>query len=72
MNVLGQSLFSGMHKDVNGELRKTMEELLVPSYERLNREMFKELGKVFTEGTKECNLYLFCVVDINLLTKIFY
>lgn len=56
INALGQSVLSGIHKNVENSFRKSMEVMIIPSYEKITREMFRDLGKAFNEGTKDCEL----------------
>lgn len=50
---ISQSLLTGIQKSLEQTFRKTLEEMMVPSYEKITREMFHEIGKAFTAGTKE-------------------
>lgn len=53
-DAIGLSLLTGTQKTLELTFRKSLEEVLIPSYEKITHEMFQEMGKSFTAGTKEC------------------
>lgn len=50
---LSQSLLNGLQKSLEQTFRKSLEEHIVPSYERVTQEMLVEIGKALQTGTKE-------------------
>ena len=50
---ISQSLLSGMQKSLEQTFKRSLDELMVPTYEKITREMFQEIAKAFTSGTKE-------------------
>lgn len=50
---ISQSLLVGIQKSLELTFKKIIEELMVPHFEAICRNMFHELGKNFTAGTKE-------------------
>lgn len=60
---ISQSLLTGTQKNLEYTFKKSLEEILIPAYQKITHEMFQEMGKAFTAGTKECEkkieIYLF-------------
>lgn len=50
---LSQSLLSGLQKSLEQTFRKSIEDVMIPSYERVTQEMLVEIGRAFQNGTKE-------------------
>lgn len=49
---LSQVMLNSIQKTLEQSLKKSMEQL-IPSFEKVSNEMLKEIGKVFSTGTKE-------------------
>lgn len=58
-DTISLSLLTGTQKTLESTFKKALEDILIPAYERITREMFQEMGKSFTAGTKECKLLFF-------------
>lgn len=58
-DAISLSLLTGTQKSLEMTFRKSLEDILIPAYQRITHEMFQEMGKAFTAGTKECK-NLFC------------
>lgn len=57
-DAISHSLLTGTQKSLEITFKKSLEDVLIPAYERITKEMFQEMGKSFTAGTKECeNLF---------------
>lgn len=54
MESISQSLLLGIQKSLDQTFKKSLEDIMIPSYEKITHEMFQEMGKAFTAGTKEC------------------
>lgn len=50
---ISQSMLGGIQKTLEHTFRKSLEETMIPSYQKITHEMFQEMGKAFTSGTKE-------------------
>lgn len=50
---ISQSLLIGIQKSLEQTFKKSLDDFMVPAYEKLTREMFFEIAKSFTSGTKE-------------------
>lgn len=55
-DAISQSLLTGTQKSLELTFKKSLEGILIPAYEKITHEMFQEMGKAFTAGTKECEL----------------
>jgi hypothetical protein len=53
---ISQAMLAGTQKSLEQIFRKSLEDIMIPSYEKITHEMFQEMGKVFTQGTKDCEL----------------
>jgi hypothetical protein len=51
---ISQAILAGTQKSLEQIFRKSLEDIMIPSYEKITHEMFQEMGKVFTQGTKDC------------------
>lgn len=51
---ISMSMMQGIHKSIEQTFKKSLELVMIPSYEKITHEMFRELSKAFTDGTKEC------------------
>ena len=51
---ISHSILSGIQKSLEQTFKKSLEDIMIPSYEKITHEMFQEMGKAFTAGTKEC------------------
>lgn len=70
---ISQSIFAGIQKSLEQIFKKSLEEIMIPSYEKITHEMFQEMGKAFTAGTKECKLTLtlsLMIFELNFKKKI--
>jgi enhancer of mRNA-decapping protein 4 len=56
-DAISQSLLTGTQKSLEVTFKKSLEDVLIPAYERITNEMFQEMGKAFTAGTKECKIF---------------
>lgn len=54
------SILAGIQKSLEQIFKKSLEDIMIPSYEKITNEMFQEMGKAFTAGTKECKILIFC------------
>jgi enhancer of mRNA-decapping protein 4 len=50
---ISQSMLSGIQKTIELSFRKSLEETMLPSYQKMTNQMFQEMGQAFTNGTKE-------------------
>lgn len=50
---LSQSLLNGLQKSLEQTFQKTISDFMVPSYERINRQMFVEISDTYQDGIKE-------------------
>ncbi|CRK91082.1 CLUMA_CG004770, isoform A [Clunio marinus] len=50
---ISHSMLIGIQNSLEQTFRKSLEEIMIPSYEKITHEMFQEMGKAFTTGTKE-------------------
>lgn len=50
---ISHSMLGGLQKSLEQTFKKSLEETMIPSYEKITHEMFQEMGKAFTSGTKE-------------------
>ncbi|KAG5682853.1 hypothetical protein PVAND_012175 [Polypedilum vanderplanki] len=50
---VSQAMLAGTQKSLEQIFRKSLEDIMIPSYEKITHEMFQEMGKVFTQGTKD-------------------
>lgn len=50
---ISNSMLIGIQKSLEQTFKKSLEEIMIPSYEKITHEMFQEMGKAFTSGTKE-------------------
>lgn len=57
VDSISQSMLSGIQKSLEATFKRALEEIMIPSYEKITHEMFQEMGKAFTAGTKECKKY---------------
>ena len=53
-DAISLSLLTGTQKSLEMTFRKSLEDILIPAYQKITHEMFQEMGKAFTAGTKEC------------------
>ena len=54
------SILAGIQKSLEQIFKKSLEDIMIPSYEKITNEMFLEMGKAFTAGTKECKFHKNC------------
>ncbi len=57
--AISKSLLVGTEKSLENTFRKSLEDVLIPAYEKITNEMFQEMGKAFTAGTKECKIFIY-------------
>lgn len=50
---LAQPVVVGLQKSLEKTIKKSLEEVLVPTYEKISQEMFHQLAASFNSGTKE-------------------
>lgn len=50
---VGQSMLGGVQKTLEQSFRKSLEETMIPAYQKITNHMFQEMGTAFTSGTKE-------------------
>lgn len=53
VDSISNSMLSGIQKSLEQTFKKSLEEQLIPSYEKITHGMFQDMGKAFTAGTKE-------------------
>lgn len=54
VDSISHSILSGIQKSLEQTFKKSLEDVMIPSYEKITHEMFQEMGRAFTAGTKEC------------------
>lgn len=50
---VSNSILTGIQQSLDHTFRKSVTEIMIPSYQKITNEMFQEMGKAFTAGTKE-------------------
>lgn len=50
---ISNSMLIGIQKSLEQTFKKSLEDVMIPNYDKMTREMFHEIGKAFTAGTKE-------------------
>lgn len=50
---ISQSLLQGIQKPLEEVFKRSLKEHMIPSYEKITHEMFQEMGRAFSAGTKE-------------------
>lgn len=76
IDSISQGMLLGIQKSLENTFKKSLEEIMIPSYEKITHEMFQEMGKAFTAGTKECKFKFIrcCLIGFKILINfnIFY
>jgi hypothetical protein len=50
---VGQSMLGGVQRTLEQSFRKSLEDTVIPAYQKITNQMFQEMGNAFTSGTKE-------------------
>lgn len=53
VELMSNAILSGMQKSLEQTFRKMLEDVMIPSYNKISQEMFQEISRSFTVGTKE-------------------
>ncbi|KAL7029654.1 hypothetical protein ACKWTF_006305 [Chironomus riparius] len=53
IETISLSILAGIQKSLEQIFKKSLEDIMIPSYEKITNEMFQEMAKAFTAGTKE-------------------